>query len=298
MKILLLGRDGQVGQECQRSLAPLGDVSALGHGEADLTNLRELPDLLHRLAPDVIVNAAAYTAVDKAETNEATAQKINAEAVGVMATYARSSGKLLVHYSTDYVFDGDKTTPYLEADSANPQSAYGRTKYAGEQAILESACNALIFRTSWVFSTHGNNFIKTILRLAKERESLDVVSDQFGAPTSARLIADVTALAIAAYHAQMLQGGIYHLAAAGETSWHALARHTVSRACVSGAALKLNPEQIHAVATEAYPLPASRPHNSRLDTGLLSRALNLNFPDWEDDVNQAIDHMLRSETST
>jgi dTDP-4-dehydrorhamnose reductase len=295
MKILLLGKDGQVGQECQRNLSSLGDVTALGHGEIDLANLHDLSTLLTIAAPDVIVNAAAYTAVDKAEADELAAHKVNAAAVGVMAAYARAKGKLLVHYSTDYVFDGEKATPYLEADSADPQSAYGRSKYAGEQVILESACNALIFRTSWVFSTHGNNFVKTILRLARERESLNVVSDQVGAPTSARLIAAVTALAIAAYHAQTLKSGIYHLTAAGETSWHGLARHTVSRAHAKGVALKLNPGQINAVSTEAYPLPARRPHNSRLDTKLLSRALNLSFPAWEDDVDQVIDHLLRSE---
>jgi len=275
----------------------LGGVSALSRDEIDLANLDDLSTLLTIAAPDVIVNAAAYTAVDKAEADELAAQKVNAEAVGVLAAYAQSKGKLLVHYSTDYVFDGEKATPYLEDDSANPQSAYGRSKYAGEQAILESACNALIFRTTWVFSTHGNNFVKTILRLAKEKESLNVVSDQVGAPTSARLIADVTASAIAAYHAKTLKGGIYHLTAAGETSWHGLALHTVTRAHANGAVLKLNARQINAVPTEAYPLPARRPHNSRLDTGLLSRALNLNFPDWKDDVDQVIDQMLRSETS-
>lgn len=295
MKILLLGKDGQVGRECQRSLQPLGDVSALGRGEIDLANLHELSRILHSFNPDVVVNAAAYTAVDKAEADELAAHRINAEAVGEMAVYARTRGKLLVHYSTDYVFDGNKTAPYLETDIPDPQSAYGRSKFAGEKAILESACNALIFRTSWVFSSHGNNFIKTILCLAKERESLNVVSDQLGTPTSARLIGDVTALAIDAYDARKLESGIYHLTATGEVSWHGLACHTVNQANAGGAILKLKSEQIHAVSTEEYPLPAKRPHNSRLNTRLLSQALGLDLPAWEADVDKVIEQLLRLE---
>lgn len=297
MKILLLGKDGQIGQECQRSLSPLGEVSAFGRDGIDLENLDDLSKLLQSSTADVIVNAAAYTAVDKAEADELAAYRVNAEAVGVIAAYARAGGKLLVHYSTDYVFDGEKVMPYLEADAANPQSVYGRSKYAGEKAILDSGCNALIFRTSWVFSTHGNNFVKTILRLAAERESLNVVSDQFGAPTSARLIADVTALAISAYGEQALKNGIYHLTATGDVTWHGLARHTVDRAQSIGMMLKLSPEQINAVPTGAYPLPARRPQNSRLNTELLSEALNLKFPRWEIDVDQVIDELLRLETS-
>jgi dTDP-4-dehydrorhamnose reductase len=295
MKILLLGKEGQVGRELQRSLLPLGKVVALGRQEADLEDLAGLRDLLNAHAPDIIVNAAAYTAVDKAEADEATAYKINAEAVGIMANYAQHSGILLIHYSTDYVFDGEKQTAYLEVDDTNPQSAYGRSKCAGEEAILQSGCNALIFRTSWVFSVHGNNFIKTILRLANERESLSIVADQYGAPTSAELIADVTALAIPAYRSEALASGIYHLTAAGETNWHGLACHVVNRALANGVALKLNAEQIRAIPTDAYPLPAKRPKNSRMNTGVLSSALGVNLPDWKIHLNCVIDQLTFME---
>jgi dTDP-4-dehydrorhamnose reductase len=292
MKILLLGKDGQVGRELQRSLLPLGEVVAFGRAEADLEDLPRLRDLLNTHSPDIIVNAAAYTAVDKAETDEATAYKINAEAVGEMADYAQQSRILLIHYSTDYVFDGEKATAYVEVDDTNPQSAYGRSKCAGEEAIFQSGCNALIFRTSWVFSIHGNNFIKTVLRLAKERESLNIVADQYGAPTSAELIADITALAIPAYRSHALANGIYHLTAAGETSWHGLACHVVERALANGAILKLNAEQIQAIPTDAYPLPAKRPKNSRMNTGALSRSLGVHFPDWTIHVDRVADQLV------
>jgi dTDP-4-dehydrorhamnose reductase len=292
MKILLLGKDGQVGRELQRSLLPLGEVVAFGRAEADLEDLPRLRDLLNTHSPDIIVNAAAYTAVDKAETDEATAYKINAEAVGEMADYAQQSRILLIHYSTDYVFDGEKATAYVEVDDTNPQSAYGRSKCAGEEAIFQSGCNALIFRTSWVFSIHGNNFIKTVLRLANERESLNIVADQYGAPTSAELIADITALAIPAYRSHALANGIYHLTAAGETSWHGLACHVVERALANGAILKLNAEQIQAIPTDAYPLPAKRPKNSRMNTGALSRSLGVHFPDWTIHVDRVADQLV------
>ena len=297
MKILLLGKDGQVGRELQRTLLPQGEVAALGRGGADLENLSSLSDVLHARTPGIIVNAAAYTAVDKAESDEATAYRINAEAVGVMANYARHSGALLVHYSTDYVFDGQKSGAYVEADAANPQSVYGRSKRAGEEAILQSGCKALIFRTSWVFSVFGGNFIKSILRLAKERESLNVVADQHGAPTSAELIADVTALAIAGHRSRTLSNGIYHLTAAGETTWHGLACHVVARALASGASLILQPQQIFAIPTEAYPLPAKRPKNSRMDTGALTGAVGLHFPDWKIHVDRVVDQLARLDAS-
>lgn len=295
MKILLLGKGGQVGRELQRTLLPLGQVVALGRSDADLENLTGLQDVLHAHTPNIIVNAAAYTAVDKAESDEAAAYKINAEAVGVMAGFARHRGALLVHYSTDYVFDGWKSEAYVEADATNPQSVYGSSKQAGDDAILQSGCNALIFRTSWVFSAHGGNFIKTILRLARERESLKVVADQHGAPTSAELIADVTALAIASYRNGTIASGIYHLTAAGETSWHGLASYVVERALATGATLALKPQQIHAIPTEAYPLPAKRSKNSRMDTGALSRALGLYLPDWKIHVDRVVDQLTRLE---
>ena len=288
MNILLLGKNGQVGRELQRTLLPLGDVTALGRDDADLQNPDVLLGLLNERRPEIIVNAAAYTAVDKAETNEKTAYAINAEAVDVLAKYATTHNALFVHYSTDYVFDGEKKEAYLETDATNPQSVYGKSKRAGEEAILKSQCNTLIFRTSWVFSAHGNNFIKTILRLAQERDSLNIVADQFGAPTCAELIADVTAHAIIGYRRRQLAGGIYHLTAGGETSWHGLACYAVQQACKNGMQLKLKPENIQPIPTEAYPLPAKRPKNSRLNTSALSNALELQFPDWRLYVDRVI----------
>lgn len=296
MNILLLGKDGQVGYELQRTLLPLGRLAALGRKEADLTDLVRLGKTLKTHGPDVIVNAAAYTAVDKAESDEAAAYKINAEAVGVLAGYARRNNALLVHYSTDYVFDGLKTAAYLETDAVNPQGAYGRSKQAGEAAILDSQCEALVFRTSWVFSAHGNNFVKTMLRLAQERDSLSIVADQVGAPTSAELIADVTALAVAAYRKQALMAGLYHLTAAGKTSWHGLASHVLQRAADNGASLKIQRGSLRPIPTEEYPLPAKRPKNSCLDTGKLSTALGLELPDWTIHANRAIDQLTRRKT--
>ena len=292
MKILLIGKHGQVGFELQRTLLSLGDVLAIGRSEANCENPSGLNDVLRDVSPDVIVNAAAYTAVDKAESDESTAFTVNAEAVAVLASYGRQSGALLIHYSTDYVFDGTKQGSYGETDLANPQSVYGRSKRAGEEAILQSGCNALVIRTSWVFSAHGSNFIKTILRLAKERDSLNVVADQFGAPTSAELIADITALAVAAYRSSRIAPGIYHLAPAGETTWHGLAQHVVERARANGLALKLSPDRISPVSTEQYPLPAKRPQNSRLDTGKLTAALSLHLPDWKNHVNRTVDQLV------
>ena len=295
MKILLLGKDGQVGHALQRALQPLGEVIALGRNAADLQDLPELQTVLATHAPEIIVNAAAYTAVDRAESDAAAAFRVNAEAVGVLAAWARDSGALLVHYSTDYVFDGSKATAYAETDAPNPQSVYGKSKHAGEIAIQRSGCNALIFRTSWVFSAHGSNFIKTILRLAAERDSLNVVADQQGTPTSAELIADVTALAIPGYFSGALRPGIYHLTAAGNTTWHEFARHVVARARDNGAALRLDPRQIRAITTAEYPLPAKRPANSCLDTRTLRDALGLSLPDWTIHVNRTVDQLTRRE---
>ncbi|MGW8390340.1 dTDP-4-dehydrorhamnose reductase [Pseudoduganella sp. HUAS MS19] len=291
MKILLIGKNGQVGQELQRTLLPLGELVALGRDGLDLGDLDALQRVLAGQAPDLIVNASAYTAVDRAESDEAGAMAVNAAAVGALAAYAREHGALLVHYSTDYVFDGAQDAPYREDDATAPQSAYGRSKRAGEQAILASGCQALVFRTSWVFSCHGGNFIKTMLRLAGERDSLSVVADQFGAPTSAELIADVTALAIAAYRRGALAGGIYHLTASGATSWHGLASYAIERAIARGASLKVDPTQIKPIPTEAYPLPARRPRNSRLDTSKLCGALDLQMPDWKVHVDRLIDQL-------
>lgn len=291
MKILLIGKNGQVGHELQRTLLPLGELVALGRDELDLNDLAAVKRVLGSQAADIIVNASAYTAVDRAEADEAGAMAVNAAAVNAMAEYARAHDALLVHYSTDYVFDGAKTAPYVEDDAVAPQSAYGRSKRAGEEAILARGCRALVFRTSWVFSAHGGNFIKTMLRLAGERDSLNVVADQFGAPTSAELIADVTALAIAAYRRGALAGGIYHLTASGATTWHGLASYAIERAKLRGAALKVDPAQINPIPTEAYPVPAKRPKNSRLDTSKLSGALDLQLPDWKIHVDRLIEQL-------
>ncbi|MFW7343326.1 dTDP-4-dehydrorhamnose reductase [Pollutimonas sp. H1-120] len=295
MKILLTGKNGQVGTELQRSLLPFGELACLGRQEADMQDLAGLRRTVSNHAPDIIVNAAAYTAVDQAEKDEAAAQQVNAHAVALLADYARSTRGLLVHYSSDYVFDGDKADAYIETDAANPLSAYGRSKRAGEAAILDSGCNALILRTSWVYSAHGANFIKTIFRLAAERDTLSIVADQFGAPTSAELLADVTALAIAAKRQGALPSGLYHLAASGQASWHELAVHTVRLLAEKGASLRLAPEQIRPIATEEYPLPAKRPKNSRLHTGKLSAALGLQLPDWRVHLDRAIRQLTRTE---
>jgi dTDP-4-dehydrorhamnose reductase len=294
MKILLFGKDGQVGRELQRTLLPFGDIIALNRQNADLQNLAELNRILESVNPDLIVNAAAYTAVDKAESDPDAAFKINAEAVAMMAGYASHNNVLLVHYSTDYVFDGQKSGAFVETDDTNPLGIYGLSKRMGEESIAQSRCKALIFRTSWVFSSHGNNFIKTILRLAKEKNSLNIVADQFGAPTSAELIADVTALAIAGYRSGNITSGIYHLTATGETNWHQFAHHIVDRALANGLHLQLDQSQIRAITTEEYPVPAKRPKNSRLDTTLLSSRLGLKLPDWTIHVNRTLDQLTLS----
>lgn len=288
MKILLFGKDGQIGSELRRTLPPFGEIVALGKDEADFTNLAGLRDLVSAHAPDIIVNAAAYTAVDLAESDPVSAFKINAEAVEVLARYARFNGSLLVHYSTDYVFDGKKSGAYAELDATNPLSVYGQSKLAGELAVQQGGCHALTFRTSWVFSAHGKNFINTILRLAKERESINVVSDQIGAPTSAELLADVTALAIATFHADALPEGLYHLTASGSTSWYGLACYVVQQARANGAQLKLDESGIRAISSANYPTAAQRPRNSRLDCRALSEKLGIALPHWRVHVDRML----------
>lgn len=294
MKILLLGKNGQVGRELQRTLLPFGEIIALDRHQANLENSCELQHVLNTHKPDIIVNAAAYTQVDKAEADEATAFKVNSEAVALLASYAAQTGILLVHYSTDYIFDGLKESDYLETDSPNPQNIYGSSKRAGEIAIQNSGCNSLIFRTSWVFSSNGGNFIKTILGLAKERESLNIVADQFGAPTSAELIADITALAIAYYRVNPLFKGIYHLTSSGSASWYDFACHIINRAQANGIKIRLIPQKISPIPTEDYPLPAKRPKNSRMNTSALSLALGLQLPDWKLHVDRTVDHLTGS----
>ncbi len=296
MKILLLGKNGQVGHELQRTLLPLGQLVCLGRAEANLENIDGLERILLTHAPNIIVNAAAYTAVDKAESDEAAAHNVNAAAVKAIADYASNANALLVHYSTDYVYDGEKPSgAYMETDDTNPQSAYGRSKLDGEEAILRSGCQALIFRTSWVFSSHGGNFIKTIMRLAKERDSLGIVADQTGAPTSAELIADVTALAINAHKRNALAEGVYHLSAAGEVSWHGFATHIVDKLKKNGVPLALDAAYIRPISTDEYPLPAKRPKNSRLNTGKLSIALGLEIPHWTIYADRTIDQLTKTD---
>jgi len=290
MHILLFGKDGQVGHALQRTLLPLGSLTALGRRQADLETPDTLQGILRQHRPDVIVNAAAYTAVDQAESEPQRAHAINATAVAQMAAYARDHNALLVHYGTDYVFDGAQEQPYRETDAPNPINVYGQSKLAGEAAIVESGCRHLILRTSWVFSAHGDNFVKTILQLARSRTQLSIVADQIGAPTSSELIADVTALALAALRREALAPGLYHLSASGQTSWHGLACHVIARA--QGLRLALTPAQIHAIATADSPQPTRRPANSRLNTDKISQALGLELPDWTVHTDRCVSQLI------
>ncbi len=296
MRILLLGKNGQVGWELQRSLAPLGQVLALEAKSrdycGDLNDLQGLAATVQRFAPEVIVNAAAYTAVDKAESEPDQALRINAEAPAVLAAEARKLNALLVHYSTDYVFDGQGDAPWQESDPIGPLSVYGATKLQGEQAIQDAGCAHLILRTSWVYAARGNNFAKTMLRLAAERDSLNVIDDQFGAPTGADLLADVTAHAIRAVRLNPQLHGIYHLAAAGETTWHRYARFVLEQAQAAGVVLKVPSAAVGAITTAAYPTPAKRPGNSRLNTQKLQNAFSLRLPDWQDGVARMLKEIL------
>jgi dTDP-4-dehydrorhamnose reductase len=298
MKILLFGRNGQIGWELQRSLAPLGELTALGSDSRDLcgnfTDLEGIANTIRSVAPDMIVNAAAYTAVDKAESEADLARIVNALAPGVLAREANKAGAWLVHYSTDYVFDGDGEQPRLETDATGPLGVYGATKLEGEQLIQQSGCDHLIFRTSWVYGTRGENFARTMLRLARERDSLTVVNDQFGAPTGADLLADVTAHAIRAARQRPELSGLYHLAAGGVTSWHGYASFVIDFARGTGIPLKVAPGAILPVSTSAFPTPAKRPHNSRLDTTRLQDAFDLILPPWQTGVTRMLSEILDS----
>jgi dTDP-4-dehydrorhamnose reductase len=295
-KILLTGKNGQVGFELQRALAPLGEVVAVDHAECDLSDAAAIRALVQQVKPDVIVNPAAYTAVDKAESDSATAFAVNAVAPGIFGEEAAKLGSLVVHYSTDYVFDGRAAGFYAETDTPNPQSVYGRSKLAGEQALQASGARQLIFRTSWVVGAHGNNFAKTMLRLAVDRDSLSVVADQWGAPTSAALLADVTAQLVrqASREAAAFPHGLYHLVAGGETNWHAYASFVIETARRAGKPIRVSPENIKAITTAEYPLPAPRPANSRLDTSRLRKAFNLNLPDWQNGVDHILQQILEA----
>ncbi|MCT8948354.1 dTDP-4-dehydrorhamnose reductase [Pseudomonas iridis] len=296
MKILLLGKNGQVGWELQRSLAPLGELVALDRHSVDglsgdLSDLDALRATIRRVSPDVIVNAAAYTAVDKAESDKELADRVNGEASRVMAEEAASLDAWLIHYSTDYVFSGEGSTPWIETDAVAPVNHYGASKLAGEQAIVASGCKHLIFRTSWVYGARGNNFAKIMLRLAKERESLGVIADQIGVPTGADLIADVTALAIQqAMHSPSTLSGLYHLAAAGEVSWYGYASLVIGFAKAHGEELAVT--TINPIDTKAYPTPARRPLNSRLNTQKLRDNFSVHLPDWRSGVTRMLREVL------
>ncbi|WP_260799253.1 dTDP-4-dehydrorhamnose reductase [Chromobacterium vaccinii] len=294
-RILITGKNGQVGHELQRSLAPLGELIATDRQELDLAQSgARIEQALDRLQPDIIVNPAAYTAVDKAESDEATANAVNADAVGVMARWAARRGALLVHYSTNYVFNGDGERPWREDDATGPQSAYGRSKLAGEEAVRLADARHLILRTSWVFGAHGANFLKTMLKLGQERDTLKVVNDQIGAPASAALIADVSAELIRRYLAApaSFAFGTYHLAPRGETSWHGYAVYLIQRAAESGLALKIDPANIQGIPSSEYPLPAKRPANSRLCCDKLQNTFGIALPEWKSGVDQVLAQLL------
>ena len=280
MNILLTGKNGQVGWELQRTLQPVGKVTACDHAGLDLADAAAVRRKLDEVRPDVIVNAAAYTAVDKAESEPEQANAVNAAAPALLAQEAVQRGALLIHYSTDYVFDGAKASPYVETDPTNPLGAYGRSKLAGEEVSRASGCDHLIFRTSWVYAARGANFLRTILRLAAEREELRIVADQVGAPTWARLIAEATALALRQALAERRHGrfesGLFHLTCAGETSWHGFASLIVA----SRGGLRV--KTVTPIATADYPTPAQRPANSCLNTDAFRARFGLALPDWRD----------------
>ena len=293
MKILLLGKNGQVGWELQRSLAPLGELLALDRSSTshcgDLCNLEGLVETVREFRPDVVVNAAAYTAVDKAETDSQTAFLVNELAPEALSSVCAAIGAYLVHFSTDYVFDGSGQSPWLETDATAPLNVYGHSKLAGEKGIAKQGAKHVIFRTSWVYGTEGGNFAKTMLRLAQERDRMTVINDQYGAPTGAALLADVTALAL---QASQPPTGIYHLAAAGETTWYAYAEYVLAKAKQIKPSLNYAVRDFVAVPTSDFPTSAARPLNSRLNCSRLEQALQLKLPLWQAGVDAMLTKIL------
>lgn len=298
MKILLFGKGGQVGWELQRSLVLLGELIAVDFDSTDLSGDFSRPDAVaaavRQVRPDIIVNAAAHTAVDKAESEPELARLLNAAAPAAIAREAAALGAWLVHYSTDYVFDGSGSQARAEDAPTAPLSVYGQTKLEGERAICDSGCKHLIFRTSWVYAARGANFAKTMLRLAAERDALTVIDDQIGAPTGAELLADLSAHALRVALAQPEVSGLYHAVAAGETSWHGYASHVIAYARAHGATLKVAPGQINPVPTTAFPTPAKRPLNSRLATNKLRETFGLALAPWQRGVERMLDETTRS----
>ena len=296
MKILLFGKNGQVGWELQRALAPLGEVIALDADStglrADFSNPESLISTVREVAPHWIVNAAAHTAVDKAESESDLARAINATAPGVLAREAAATGAWLMHYSTDYVFDGSGSTARAEDAPTGPLGVYGATKLEGEELIRASGCQHLIFRTSWVYAARGGNFARTMLKLAQERDALKVIDDQIGAPTGADLLADLSAHAMRSVALQPQHGGTYHAVASGHTSWHGYATHVIENARARGLPIRVAREAIAAVPTSAFPTPARRPANSRLDTQKLRNTFGLQLPDWQSGVDRMLAEVL------
>jgi len=292
MTILILGGNGQVGYELQRALAPLGKCVSPGRQSLDLQDAGAVARLLDKLQPTLIANAAAWTAVDAAETERDGAFRLNAALPAQLADYCASMSARLVHYSSDYVYPGDGKTPWQESSETGPLSVYGESKLAGDEAVLTSGADALVLRTSWVYSARGHNFMKTMLRLAKEREALKIVGDQIGAPTPARLIAEVTLLALKARMEDRLPGGLYHLAPRGETSWHGFAQAIFRQAEAFGERLRVQPDQVVSIPTANYPTPAQRPLNSRLVLEKLEQALGITLPDWESQLQLTLAELL------
>ena len=297
MKILLLGKNGQVGWELQRALAPLAEVIALdrlglGDFSGDMSQPQAIRETILKLKPNVVVNASAYTAVDLAESESESelADLINHQAVKVIADVCHQEQILFVHYSTDYVFSGLGTQPFTETDVVAPLNVYGKTKALGEQAIIESGCDHLIFRTSWVYAAKGKNFLKTMLNLAQQRQELSIINDQVGAPTSAELIADITAHAIPQVLANQQKAGIYHLVASGETTWFDYANFIFKQARILGQTLQV--EKVNAIATSAYPTPAVRPHNSLLHNAKLQNTFELILPQWQKGVERTLAELI------
>jgi dTDP-4-dehydrorhamnose reductase len=297
MKILLLGKNGQVGWELQRALAPLGEVVALDFDStfpltADFSDPESLAATVRAVAPQIIVNAAAHTAVDKAESEPDFARKLNATSPGVLAREAAKLGAWLLHYSTDYVFDGSGTAPWVEDSPTGPLSVYGQTKLEGEESIRTSGCHHLILRTSWVYAARGGNFAKTMLKLAKERDKLTVIDDQIGAPTGADLLADLSAHMLTTARQLREVTGTYHAVAQGATSWHGYASHVVEFARAAGQPIKVAPDAIEAVPTSAFPTPARRPANSRMSTEKLQKTFGLRLPPWQAGVERMLTEVM------
>ena len=291
MNILLLGKTGQAGFELHRTLSPLGPITAPSRAELDLTKEQAVADYLEAHNPDLIVNAAAWTAVDAAEQQQTEARRLNAGLPEQLAKYSAEQGAFLVHYSSDYVYPGNGTEPWKETSATGPLSVYGQTKLQGDQAIQQSGCEHLIFRTSWVYSARGNNFMKTMLRLAQSKPELNIVADQIGAPTPARLIAQITAMAIQSH----IPNGLYHLAPRGETSWHGFAQEIFRQAIERGEQLAMGPSNAHPIPTSDYPTPAQRPLNSRMALNKLEAALNIQLPTWQDQLKLTLAEYLEQK---